>query len=58
MYFCTLLLVAKEYYIFQRLGENSIKFLGCYLLCRGKSLYENKIFFDDLYKDTLEIPKK
>lgn len=48
----------KEYYIFQWLGENSIKFLGCYLLCRGKSLYENKIFFDDLYKDTLEIPKK
>lgn len=48
----------KEYYIFQWLGEDSIKFLGCYVLCRGKSLYENKIFFDDLYKDTLEIPKK
>lgn len=48
----------KEYYIFQWLGEDSIKFLGCYVLCRGKSIYENKIFFDDLYKDTLEIPKK
>lgn len=48
----------KEYYIFQWLGEDSIKYLGCYLLCPGKSLYENKIFFDDLYKDTLEIPKK
>lgn len=48
----------KEYYIFQWLGEDSIKFLGCYVLCREKSLYENKIFFDDLYKDTLEIPKK
>jgi hypothetical protein len=48
----------KEYYIFQWLGEDSIKYLGCYVLCREKSLYENKIFFDDLYKDTLEIPKK
>jgi hypothetical protein len=48
----------KEYYIFQWLDEDSIKFLGCYVLCREKSLYENKIFFDDLYKDTLEIPKK
>lgn len=48
----------KEYYIFQWLGEDSIKYLGCYLLCREKSLYENKIFFDNLYKDTLEIPKK
>lgn len=48
----------QEYYIFQWLGEDSIKFLGCYVLCREKSLYENKIFFDDLYKDTLEIPKK
>lgn len=48
----------KEYYIFQWLGEDSIKFLGCYLLCRGKSLYENKLFLEDLHKDTLEIPKK
>ena len=48
----------KEYYIFQWLGEDSIKYLGCYVLCREKSLYENKIFFDNLYKDTLEIPKK
>lgn len=48
----------KEYYIFQWLGEDSIKYLGCYVLCRKKSLYENKIFFDSLYKDTLEIPKK
>jgi hypothetical protein len=48
----------KEYYIFQWLGEDSIKYLGCYVLCREKSLYENKIFFDSLYKDTLEIPKK
>lgn len=48
----------KEYYIFQWLGEDSIKYLGCYFLCREKSLYENKIFLDNLYKDTLEIPKK
>jgi hypothetical protein len=48
----------KEYYIFQWLGEDSIKYLGCYVLCREKSLYENKIFLDNLYKDTLEIPKK
>jgi hypothetical protein len=48
----------KEYYIFQWLGEDSIKYLGCYLLCCGKSLYENKILYDNLYKDTLEIPKK
>lgn len=48
----------KEYYIFQWLGEDSIKYLGCYVLCREKSLYENKIFFENLNKDTLEIPKK
>lgn len=48
----------KEYYIFQWLGEDSIKYLGCYVLCREKSLYENKIFLDNQYKDTLEIPKK
>ena len=29
----------KEYYIFQWLGEDSIKFLGCYLLCREKEGY-------------------
>lgn len=50
----------KEYYIFQWLGEDSIKYLGCYALCRGKSLYENKIFLEDetIDKDSLEIPKK
>lgn len=49
----------KEYYIFQWLGEDSIKYLGCYVLCREKSLYENKIFLGGSEEDdTLEIPKK
>lgn len=49
----------KEYYIFQWLGEDSIKYLGCYLLWREKSLYENKIFLVGSEEDdTLEIPKK